>query len=213
MSHSPSRPCPVATRVGGLARATASGIRRGWWVGGRGLTLASRGLLRCTLLVVGAIPRLVRPAGALAQRVSPGWGAVRGEGRLVADCEAFFGGRYQARLSRRSRWQWGWVNTLAHGGNAEIEALASRRAGRRTGAAVFASGELLRAQEREGWDLAWFQRRFLVPLELDCMRGTEHGAVQAVEGVLDAIRHARSGRPSGSPQEGGPRATPTGGLN
>jgi hypothetical protein len=117
--------------------------------------------------------------------------ASRQEARLVRECEAFFAGRYPARLPRRFRWQWSWLNTLAHAEKADIEALASKRPGKHSGAAVFAAGELLRAHERDGWELGWFQREFLVPLELDCMRGTVRGPVATVGGVLDALHRAR----------------------
>lgn len=113
------------------------------------------------------------------------------ESRLVADCRAFLTGNYPSRLSRRSRWQWAWVNTLAHGSPSAIEQLADRRPRRRSGAAVFAAGEIVRAHDREGWDLAWFQREFLVPLEFDCMGGKVNGSVAIVERILAALRQVR----------------------
>jgi hypothetical protein len=135
-----------------------------------------------------------RPCPAEARDRTPEPGthrATRQETRLVRDCEAFFVGRYTARLPRRFRWQWAWLNTLAHAEKADIEALASKRPSKRNGAAVFAAGELLGAQERDGWELGWFQRTFLVPLELDCMRGRVRGPVATVRGVLDALHRAR----------------------
>jgi hypothetical protein len=105
---------------------------------------------------------------------------------------AFYAGHYPTRLSRRSRWDWAWINTLAHGKREEIEELASGREGRRASAAAFAATEVLAAQERHRWDLEWLQRRFLVPLELDCMRGKYRTQSSTTEAVLEALGRAKA---------------------
>ncbi len=112
--------------------------------------------------------------------------------RLIGDCVAFYAGRYPTRLSRRSRWDWAWINTLAHGKRDEIQELASGRHGRRASAAAFAATEVLAAEERHRWDLDWLQRRFLVPLELDCMRGLYRTPSSTAEAVLESLRRAKA---------------------
>lgn len=192
MPHSPLRSPSVSMRV----RARAGRVLRGV---GSALVACGHFFLR----VARDLAERIRPLGHAVRRVLqpvvPHWcrrqhegrRPSRREGRLVADCQAFLTGDYPSRLSRRSRWEWAWVNTLAHGSLPAIEALASRQPGRRAGAAVFAAGEIVRAHARDGWDLAGFQRQFMVPLELECMRGTVNGPVATVERILVALRQVR----------------------
>jgi hypothetical protein len=176
-----------------LARAVAEVTGRAWAAIAHCAAKTWHLVLRCVGFS-GSTPSRPRPTDGRQSTPDPGTHrASRQEARLVRECEAFLAGRYSARLPRRFRWQWSWLNTLAHAEKADIEALASRRPGKHTGAAVFAAGELLRAHERDGWELSWFQREFLVPLELDCMRGRVRGPVATVGGVLDALHRARPG--------------------
>lgn len=96
---------------------------------------------------------------------------------LVAACEAFLEGRYAEHLERRGLRvpPWAWVNLLAHGTAAELD--AARRVladGEGPGAAwraarAFLAREVLEAAQAAGTDLADLQRRVLVPLELELM--------------------------------------------
>lgn len=101
-------------------------------------------------------------------------------------------GHYPGRLRRRRRWEWAWINTLAHADRATIEALALKapRRGRRGEAASFAAGEVMAAAERCAGDLGWLQRQFLVPVELQCMRGTTRTSATTTAAVLEALRRA-----------------------
>lgn len=97
------------------------------------------------------------------------------EQTLVEDCEAFLAGRHLPRRSRHGRSipPWMWINTLAHGSRADIEALARTPAGvsRESGAAPYLAGEVLAAIDRPGLTLGWLQRSFLVPVELRSATG------------------------------------------
>jgi hypothetical protein len=191
MSQSPLRSPSVSTRLrAGTGRVLRS-IGSVLGACGRFFLRIARALARrICWLGQGALCQLQRVVPRRRGRLDHGRRS-QGESRLVADCQAFLTGHYPSRLSRRSRWQWAWVNTLAHGSLSAIEQLASRRPGRRAGAAVFAAGEIVRAHDREGWDLAWFQREFLVPLEFECMGGTVNGSVATVERILAALRQVR----------------------
>jgi hypothetical protein len=112
---------------------------------------------------------------------------------LVVDCEAFVAGRYPWRLPRRRRWEWAWINTLAHGSRTTVEWLATSppRGGRRAQAASFVAGEVLSFADRCGRDLGWLQREYLVPIELECMRGMVRTSATTTAAVLEALRRAR----------------------
>lgn len=213
MPPSSFRSAPPTTRTGRAARAVLARAKRAWAAWIRLLRFVGHAIASAGSFVLGWLP--LRPSDPKRRHrgAEPGSEhATRQEARLVHDCEAFFVGQYQTRLPRRFRWQWAWVNTLAHGERADIEALASKRPGKHNGAAVFAAGEVLRAHERHGWELGWFQRRYLVPLELDCMRGRVRGPVATVGGVLDALRRARPDSKPARPADRSPGRASAGGA-
>jgi hypothetical protein len=111
--------------------------------------------------------------------------------KLARECEAFLTGRYARQLPRQDRWAWGWINTLAHGSRAQIEALSIAPVDRKGDAAAFTASEVLACQERYGWDLAWVQRTFLVPVELhsdfDRRTGARSVAARPGRGPIRAL--------------------------
>lgn len=110
-------------------------------------------------------------------------------------------GRYPWRLPRRRRWEWAWINTLAHGDRSTLNALAAAapHRGRRAQAASFVASEVLAVADRAGADLGWVQREYLVPIELQCMRGMLRTSASTTAAVLEALHRARRGL-SGSPR-------------
>jgi hypothetical protein len=120
-------------------------------------------------------------------RVSPS--ARRGR-RLAAECEAFVVGRYHHHLPRRRRWEWAWVNTLAHGSRSEIEALAGSL-DKRGQAAAYTATEVLATGDRYGLELTWLQTEFLVRVEVECMQCRSLTAAATTIRVLAALRRAR----------------------
>ncbi len=127
--------------------------------------------------------------------------STRCERRLVSECEAFLAGRYHKQLPRHARWDWAWVNALAHGERTEIEALARAR-GRRARAAAFAAAEVLATGDRHGLELTWLQARYLVPVEVSCMRSGSLSPAAATHRVLAALRRALGEAGPGAPEHG-----------
>ncbi|MGH9045064.1 MAG: hypothetical protein ACRDVP_09590 [Acidimicrobiales bacterium] len=130
---------------------------------------------------------------AMALHAAVRWICQPDQGReLVSDCEAFLQGRYLQRLPRRHRWEWAWVNTLAHGSREEIALLASVRHPRRCGvkAAAFGAAEVLSEQDSRGWSLRWLQESFLVPLELECMSSPSHTPTTTAVRLLEVLARA-----------------------
>jgi hypothetical protein len=100
-------------------------------------------------------------------------GSVEGHG-VADECEAFLAGRYLELLERNEALvpQWAWMNRLAHGTTADLEAIATHDATPRdrlsqawADARSYLAAEVLDAYGRAG-TLLTLQRRALVPLEL-----------------------------------------------
>ncbi len=98
---------------------------------------------------------------------------------LVAECEAFLTGHFALYLGQQSRLvpPWAWLNTLAHGSEDDITALAtgnpqppgptSPATALWHEALAFLAHELMGQVTRRGLPLAELQRSTLVPLELE----------------------------------------------
>jgi hypothetical protein len=142
-------------------------------------------------------PEIVLEVARWRTRLSP---AARRERRLAVECEAFVVGRYHYHLPRRQRWEWAWVNTLAHGNRSEIENLACALE-KRAQAAAFAATEVLATGDRYGMELSWLQAGFLVPVEVECMQRGSLNAATTTSRVLAALHQARfaSGSAPSSP--------------
>ena len=99
------------------------------------------------------------------------------ERELVAECGAFFAGRYAQYLESKGRSvpQWVWLNVLAHGGPDDVDALVRgdfvwlgcSDATVWHDALSFLAQELLDQSVRQNLSLAELQRLTLVPVELE----------------------------------------------
>jgi hypothetical protein len=91
---------------------------------------------------------------------------------LVDECEAFLNGRYLFEIARQPKRAplWVWLNTLAHGERADIEALAETAVGLtdEIGAPQYFARELLATSDLPGSNLQVLQRELVVPIELRC---------------------------------------------
>ncbi len=91
---------------------------------------------------------------------------------LVDECEAFLNGRYLFEIARQPKRPplWVWLNTLAHGERADIEALAETAVGLtdEIGAPQYFARELLATSDLPGSNLQVLQRELVVPIELRC---------------------------------------------
>jgi hypothetical protein len=105
--------------------------------------------------------------------------------KLLDGCEAFLAGRYLSLHLQTNDWAppWAWLNTLAHGDRADIEALASapdEHLGT-GGRAQYLAAALLAACDNHHLDLRYVQRGFLVPLEL------RYGSFFAIKAIVDSV--------------------------
>jgi hypothetical protein len=114
---------------------------------------------------------------------------------LVAECEAFLNGSYLDGLVDEGEClpPWVWINTLAHGQRADIEALADGRGGHPggTGAAQYFAREVLATVDLHGLDLRALQRELLIPVELRCDSAASARVTKALcTNLLIALRRA-----------------------
>ncbi|MGH9067455.1 MAG: hypothetical protein ACRD0J_08215 [Acidimicrobiales bacterium] len=143
------------------------------------------------------------------------------ERTLSEECEAFLAGTYSVRLDRSGTVvpPWAWVNGLAHGDLARVQAIAGGQPQKATwsalrwepwpAAVVYLAGEVLGVVEAEGIGLAEVQREVLVPLEA-LLAATPERATRPsdlaglVTTALDGYvaghgRHHHPRRPAGDP--------------
>lgn len=144
------------------------------------------------------------------------WRRATDEGpELVAECEAFLNGCYLSRCAgERGRLPtWVWLNTLAHGNRADIEALAGGEAGLwdDIGSAQYFARQLLDIADMHSLNLKSLQRELLVPLELSCDDTDSTRVTKSLcTRLLLALRRANSmgeRRPEG-PRTSEPRQPP-----
>ena len=128
------------------------------------------------------------------------------ESALIAECEAFFSGRYAQYVDSKNLRvpDWAWLNVLAHGSQDDIGALAIGEPAWRVSshtsvwqkALSFLAQELTSQATRQGCALAELQRSTLVPLELEFarQRGPSMGPTAFVGHVRSAIAQHPSSR-------------------
>jgi hypothetical protein len=125
------------------------------------------------------------------------------ESSIVADCERFLTGQLLGSLSALDRPvpQWVWINTLAHGSEADLERLAGRSAPLQTApsegdvwrrSSAFLAARLLERSRQVAVPVHELQRAVILPIELRALRerlGPSTVFRLVIAGLTDQIGH------------------------